>query len=106
MKRLKVYISLLFIAIGVARIIDWFVFWENNKQLAVSNFAALKVKYVARVPASTQPLFAGYPEPATVISIALFLVSGSILIREKGLLLRILAVLSFVLAFWNLFSLM
>ncbi len=102
----RVFVALLMYTIGVVKIIDWFIFWEKNKEIALRNFQELKFKFIARFPDFLKPLFFKNPEPATVISIILFIIAGIIFFKEKKIFYKVLAITSFIFAFWNLFSIM
>ncbi len=84
----RVFGALLMYTIGVVKIIDWFIFWEKNKEIALRNFQELKFKFIARFPDFLKPLFFKNPEPATVISIILFIIAGIIFFKEKKNILQ------------------
>ena len=85
--------------------IDWFIFREMNGHL-VSDAHAMEEQYIARFPALLQPLFGGKPEPATIICVLLFTISGLMLWAEEELWPKVVALTAFIFAFWNLFLLM
>lgn len=102
----RILLALLMFTIGLVKIIDWFIFWEKNKEIALRNFQELKIKFISRFPDFLKPLFIKNPEPATLISIVLFTMAGIIFLKEKNIFYRVLAIMSFIFGFWNLFSLM
>jgi hypothetical protein len=99
-------IAVLFYLPGLLKIIDWFIFWHNNEAIALSNRQAFMQLYVQRFPGPLQLLFRGRPEPATLISIFLFLFSGIVFYKTPGKWMKALAISAFVFACWNIFSLM
>ncbi len=70
--KLRILVAFMLYLIGISKIIDWFVFWENNKELALRDYGQLKLKFISRFPTFIQPLFSKSPEPATVICIIFF----------------------------------
>ena len=104
--KLKIIIAFVLYLVGIAKIIDWFIFWEENKEVALRDYAQLKEKFISRFPESLQPLFSKNPEPATVISIIFFLIAGIIFLKERKTVFTVIAITSFFFAFWSLFSLM
>jgi hypothetical protein len=103
---IKLITAFLFYILGLAKIIDWFVFSSQNRALKNSNYDLFITKYENKFPSWLQPLFNTAPDLAAIISIATFTIAGLIFIREKGTIYSILGVTSFVFAFLNLFSLM
>lgn len=104
--KLRIIIAFVLYLIGISKIIDWFVFWENNKELALRNYAQLKLKFISRFPGLIQPLFSKHPEPATLICFIFFIIAGVILLKEQKYVYKVFAITSFFFALWNLFSLM
>lgn len=102
----SVFIALIFYVTGVLHIIDWFVFWTNNQALAKSNYQLFKLKYIDHFPGYIQPLHKSNPEPATIILLILFAVSGFIFLKESSRVFKILSISSFLFISWLLFSLM
>lgn len=92
-------------ALGLAKMIDQFIYREMYSYLA-HDPAALQQRYVDRFPGFLQPLFGGKPEPATIICVVLFTVSGLLLWAEEEMWPKVVALTAFILAFWNLFSTM
>ena len=75
---------------------------KENEKL---NWAEFKIKYNERLPSFLQPL---YQKPIIIILILMifFTVSGLLFINARKKIFFVLGILSFVLAFWQLFSLM
>lgn len=104
--KFKLTIAFLLFLTGAADIINWIVYSENNSILAKSNYSQFKENFIAHFPRFLQPLYKGYPAPASLILIVFFVTAGILFLGEKKLFYKIMAILSFVLGFWNLFSLM
>jgi hypothetical protein len=104
--KLRILVAFVLYLIGISKIIDWFVFWENNKELALRDYGQLKLKFISRFPTLMQPLFSKNPEPATVICIIFFIVAGIIFLKDPKFIFKAFAITAFLFAFWNLFSLM
>lgn len=105
MKLRNIIASLLYL-IGICKIVDWFIFWEKNKELALSDYPQLKEKFISRFSTSLQPLFSKNPEPATIICIVFFTIAGIIFLKEHKTIFKVIAISAFFFAFWNLFSVM
>jgi hypothetical protein len=104
--KLRILLAFMLYLIGISKIIDWFVYWENNKELALRDYGQLKLKFINRFPTLMQPLFSNNPEPATVICIIFFIVAGIIFLKEPKSVFKVFAITAFFFAFWNIFSLM
>lgn len=104
--KFKILFAFMLFLTGAADLINWIVYSENNSILAESNYSQFKENFIANFPGYLQPLYKGYPAPVSLILIVFFVTAGIIFLREKKLFYRIMAILSFVLGFWNLFSLM
>lgn len=104
--KLRIIIAFVLYLIGISKIIDWFVFWENNQELALRNYGHLKLKFISRFPSLIQPLFSKHPEPATLICFIFFIIAGVVLLKEPKYVFKVFAITAFFFAFWNLFSLM
>ena len=104
--KLKTVTAFGLLAIGLMSVIDWIIFSTRpaNEKLDWDTF---KIKYIQHLPKWLQPLYAN-PLISTTILLLLFLASGVLFLKaqKKSKLYLILAVFSFVLAFWQLFSLM
>lgn len=104
--KIKLILAFVFFALGTTKIIDWFIFWEQNRKLALKNRNIFITKYIERFPDPLKSLFTSKFLFDTFLSILLFSVAGLIFLKEKKGLYTALAIISFILAFWNLFSLM
>jgi hypothetical protein len=104
--KVKLIAAFLFYVLGLAKIIDWFVFSNQNRELKNRDYELFITKYENKFPNWLQPLFNTAPDLAAVISIVTFTIAGFIFINKKGTLYSILGVTSFIFAFLNLFSLM
>ncbi len=103
---MKYLLSFTLYLIGVSKIVDWFIFCNQNRELKNDNYSAFIAKYHNHFPSSIEPLFNARPEPAALISVVIFSIAGIIFLKTKSLFYKILAISSFVFAFWNLFSVM
>lgn len=104
-KILLVTVAFILYIAGVLRIVHWLIYWEEHEAVRQKNYfefiAGYREKISTYIPGSKN--FTQFPE---LISIVFFSVSGYIFLKQKTLLFRILAISAFILAFWNLFSLM
>jgi hypothetical protein len=98
-------IALFFYAFGIIYLLDWIIFVEKNDDL-YDDFPTMKAKYIARFPDILKPLLETNPQPAAILFTILFSLCGMQFIRNKGIPFKILGATSFLLAFWNLFSIM
>jgi hypothetical protein len=104
--KIKLIFAYLLFGVGTANIIDWFIFWEQNKELALRNRNIFIAKYIERFPNFFKPLFDSNFLIDALLSILIFIISGIIFLKEKKVVYTILAIVSFIFAFLNLFSLM
>lgn len=104
--KFKIIVAYILYIVGIAKIIDWFIFWYNNESLALSNRPLFLENYVSRFPSFLKLLFSSKYELDALISIIIFIIAGLIFINEPNKILKTLAVTAFLFAFWNLFSLM
>ena len=102
---MKNTIASFFYIFGILYLLDWIIFVEKNDDL-YDDFPTMKAKYVARFPDILKPLIEVNPQPAAIIFTLLFCVCGLIFIRNNGINYKIIGMSSFLLAFWNLFSIM
>ncbi len=101
----RIVLALITCIVGIIYILDWIIFAEQNVDLH-DDFPALKAKYVSRFPEFIKPLIESNPQPAAILFAILFALCGAVFIRENKVIFKVLAVTSFILAFWNLFSIM
>ncbi len=103
----KTMVVVAFIAffLGVWRMADWIIF-VTQPEIKDLNFKDVVAKYDAHLPRWILPLFEGRSYPITLICIVLFTGAGVVFILQKHIGFKILAIVSFILAFWQLFSLM
>jgi hypothetical protein len=104
--KIKLIFAYLLFGIGTAKIVDWFIFWGENKELALRNRNIFIAKYVERFPDFFKPLFDTNFLLDALLSIIMFVIAGTIFLKEKKVVYSILAIVSFIFAFLNLFSLM
>ena len=101
MKKLYLFLAFTFYVAGVAVIIDWYIFWQNNYQ---GNFEELKIKYVNHFPYFTQSFFAS--RISTLFFILTFIFAGVIFIKQKNTVYKVIGTTTFIFALWNLYSLL
>jgi hypothetical protein len=104
--RKRLIFAIIFYVTGTLNIIDWYVFWYQNEDLALKSFNVLKVKYIERFPSLLRPLFELNPQPAAIVFILLFLYSAIIFLNEKNLIFKIMGVTSILFLLQNTFSIM
>ena len=104
--KVRIFIAFIFYATGLLKIIDWFVFWNRNKSLVLTNRSQFLSDYIERFPQFIKPLFYGKPEPAALVCTILFSLSGLLFLKLKNPVFKILAISAFIFSFWNLFSIM
>lgn len=100
----RLIIAFILFLLCLARIVNW-IYFSTRKENENLEMTELNLKYVKTLPAFLQPLFQK-PIIDTGICILFLTISGLLLIKEKKKIFFALAILSFVLAFWQLFSLM
>ena len=86
---------------GVAVIIDWYIFWQNNYQ---GNFEELKIKYVNHFPYFTQAFFAS--RISTLFFMLTFIFAGVDFIKQKHIAYKVISITSFIFALWKLYTLL
>jgi hypothetical protein len=101
MNRISLFLAFAFYILGMTMIIDWFIYWEYNYN---NDFNELKVKYYDRFPDLLQTILQS--RLSAVFFILTFIYSGIIFIKRKHIIYKILGITAFILAFWNLFSIM
>ena len=100
----KIILATSFFLLGSIQITDWifFAYKGDNEKLNISD---LNAKYEERFPPILQ-LYFHNPVVSTLVCFFLHLTAGLIFINTKKKIFFVLGILSFVLAFWELFSLM
>lgn len=101
--KLKVNIAILLFIVALVSVIDWVVFSVKNDSL---KFNEIKAKYAERLPNSIQNFYMESTGLVTFFFMLCFLISGIILIRENNKIFKVIGAISFLLSFWELFSLM
>ncbi|SRR5260221_9484445 len=104
--KIKLIFAYLLFGMGAVKIVDWFIFWGKNKELALRNRSIFIAKYVERFPNFFKPLFDTNFLLDALLSIIMFVIAGVIFLKEKKVVYTIFAIVSFIFAFLNLFSLM
>jgi len=102
MKGRIIIASILFV-LGLTAVIDWIIF-TRIKEYENLNWQDFKIKYVEHLPEFLQPLYRN-PVISTMILFVFFTIAGILFMKTKKILF-FLGIISFVLAFWQLFSLM
>jgi hypothetical protein len=100
---MKLFTAFLSFGIASSNVVYWLIFWFNNESLAKIYHKDFINKYISSFPYFLQPFFPVY---ATLICFLLFILSGSIFIKQRKRPYQILAIFSFILSAWMLFSLM
>ncbi|HEX6428382.1 MAG TPA: hypothetical protein VF008_11875 [Niastella sp.] len=103
-KKLIIVTASLFFALGLIQIMDWIIFCDRpgNDGLPMAEFYA---KYLDRLPPLLQGYFR-YPVVSTLACMLFFMLAGLLFLRLKKKPYRMVAIFTFVLAFWQLFTLM
>jgi hypothetical protein len=104
-KSFLIFIAISFLVISILKIVHWKMFWNNNKVIRQKDYFKFIELYRNEV-AKYIPKFKQFPLMLEVVSLILLSIAGVILISQKNKLLKFLAIISFILAYWNLFSLM
>jgi hypothetical protein len=99
----RIIIATLLVLIGAAPMIDWWIFCAKP-EFKNLEWAEFKAAYIAHFPETIRPLFAS--AAATWISVLILTIAGLLCFRTPYKFLKALAIICFILAFWNLFSLM
>lgn len=100
----KLIFAFIFFLVGLWYVVDWIVFsvYYENKGI---NSRDIPVRYFKRLPLALQPIFQGFIL-STCIFILLFSIAGIVFIKEDSKIFKAIGVVSFILGFWQLFSLM
>lgn len=101
---LRLSIAFILLLLGIAWVADWIIFavQQENEQLPWNDF---RLKYIARFPQSLQP-FVANAVLVTCTCMLCFIIAGIIFIKEKRKPYTVLAIFAFIMAAWQLFSLM
>jgi hypothetical protein len=102
---ISILLAFLLYIVGVMKIIHWNAFWSNNEELRKRDYFRFIDKYREEI-ASYIPQYKQFPHMLEVLSIVLFCISGFISFSQKSTVLKVFGITAFLLAFWNLFSLM
>ena len=105
LKKLIIIVSAcLLFALGLFQVMDWIIFCgqPGNDSLSI---AELNAKRLTGMPPFLQGYFRN-PLVSTVACMLFFLVAGLLFLRLEKKPYRVVAIFTFVLAFWQLFTLM
>ncbi|MBA5245741.1 hypothetical protein H1R16_02245 [Marnyiella aurantia] len=86
---------------AVSVLLDWIIFWKKNYQ---GDFPELREAYINHFPNFLQPFFNS--KLSTFFFVLACSAAGWIFLKQQHLIYKLLAVSSFLLAFWYLFTLM
>lgn len=103
MKR-KIIVAIVLFFLSFIQIADWIIFAYKGENENL-NIADLNAKYTERFPSILQ-LYFGNTGISTLVCTLLFITAGLIFITEKGKKYFVAGILSFLMAAWQLFSLM
>ena|SRR5690606_4060711 len=93
--------AFVFFIAAVSVLLDWIIFWKTNYQ---GNFQELRNDYLNHFPNFLQPFF--NLKFSTFFFALASAAAGWIFLKQQQLVYKLLAVSSFLLAFWYLFTLM
>ena len=102
----KLILVFTFYFLGLLKIIDWLLFCNSDNNFKTLKYNELKIKYISRFPDVMKPLFDSKPELASVISFFIIGIAGYIFIKMNSKFYIALGFSAFLLAVWNLFSIM
>ncbi len=102
----KIFFAGAFYLMSLLNIIDWYVFWYQNKNLALKSFKLLKIKYLDRFPSLIRPLFDYNPQPIAIILIFLLGFSVYVFFNEKRTIYKLLGITSCIFILQFIFSIM
>lgn len=102
----KIFFAGAFYLISLLNIIDWYVFWYQNENLALKSFKLLKIKYLDRFPSLIRPLFEYNPQPFAIILIFLLSFSVYVFFNEKRTIYKLLGITSCIFILQFIFSIM
>jgi hypothetical protein len=102
--RIKIVIAFLFFFPGLCQLVDWILFSirTENEKLSMPE---LHAEYVAHFPSWLQAYFEN-AVISTLSCMMLFAIASALFITERKKLFLVLGIISFVLALWQLFTLM
>jgi hypothetical protein len=103
-KKLIIVAACLFFALGLIQIMDWIIFC-NQPGIDSLSMAETNAKHLDSLPPFLQGYFR-YPLVSTLACMLFFLFAGLLFLSLKKKPYRVVAIFTFVLAFWQLFSLM
>ena len=103
-KKLIIVAACLLFALGLIQVMDWIIFCNQPGNDALS-MSELNAKHLDTFPPLLQSYFR-YPLVSTLGCMLFFLLAGLLFLRLKKVPYRVVAIFTFVLAFWQLFSLM
>lgn len=98
-------IAFFFFLLSIFKIIHWNLFWSNNEVLRKRDYFRFIESYRDEV-ADYMPQIKRFPHMLEVMSMLILCFAGIIFLKQRNIFYKILAITAFVLAFWNLFSLM
>jgi hypothetical protein len=101
--KVKTNIAILLFIVALLSVIDWMVFSIKNESL---KFNEIKSKYIERLPDSIQNFCTEHTGLITSFFMLCFFISGFILIKENNKIFKVIGAISFLLACWELFTLM
>lgn len=104
--KISILLGIFLYILGLVKLIDWFIFWNRNKQIALTNYNLFKLNYFNHFPDILKPIIGLNHEIGTYLSLIIFVISGFLFHKESHRFWKILSISSFILAGWNLFSLM
>ncbi len=102
----KIFFAGAFYLMSLLNIIDWYVFWYQNENLALKSFKLLKIKYLDRFPSLIRPLFEYNPQPIAIILIFLLSFSVYVFFNEKRTINKLLGITSCIFILQFIFSIM
>ena len=101
--KIKTTIAIFLFAIGLLSIVDWIIFTVQFKTL---EFNEIKAKYIERLPNFIQSFYANSTGLVTLFFMLCLVIAGFLFIKETNKFFKLIGVIAFTLAFWELFSLM
>lgn len=99
-------VGLLLYSIGLLDLFYWIYYWNSNEQMAMSNFKQFQLNYFESLPNIIRPLYQTKPQLSAIILCLFFSTAGVIFFKTKSKVLKVLAITAFILAFFELFSIM